>query len=65
VLKLTLLATDIVEAILNGRPRDMTLASLMRGFGWGGSENGEGQTGVCTKNLDSDVVVMKSAKDRV
>jgi hypothetical protein len=38
VLRLTLLAPDIVEAILDGRqPADMTLAVLMRPFGvkWG------------------------------
>ncbi|MDT5096250.1 MAG: hypothetical protein QOH60_5613 [Mycobacterium sp.] len=38
VLRLTLLAPDIVEAILDGRqPADMTLALLMRPFGvtWG------------------------------
>jgi hypothetical protein len=38
VLRLTLLAPDIVEAILDGRqPADMTLAALMKPFpvGWG------------------------------
>jgi hypothetical protein len=37
VLRLTLLAPDIVEAILNGRqPIDITMAVLMRGYpvGW-------------------------------
>jgi hypothetical protein len=33
VLRLTLLASDIVEAILQGRqPAEMTVAVLMRGF---------------------------------
>jgi hypothetical protein len=41
VLRLTLLAPDIVEAVLDGRqPAEMTLAALMRPFavGWEGQE---------------------------
>ena len=43
VLRLTLLALDIVEAILDGhQPTDMTLAVLMRPFpvGWDGQKSG-------------------------
>jgi hypothetical protein len=42
ILRLTLLAPDLVEAILNGRqPVDITMAILMRGFplGWCAQSN--------------------------
>ena len=43
VLRLTLLAPDIVEAILSGRqPAEMTLAVLMRPFEVGWREHREG-----------------------
>ncbi len=44
VLQLTLLAPDIVEAILDGQqPEGMTLPGLMEGFqvGWGRSSGSE------------------------
>jgi hypothetical protein len=43
VLRLTLLAPDMVEAILNGRqPAEMTLAALMQPFavGWDAQKSG-------------------------
>ena len=41
VLRLTLLAPDIVEAILNGRqPAGLQLDLLLGGFRWGGGSSG-------------------------
>ena len=41
VIRLTLLASDIVQAILDGRqPTEMTLAALIRSFPVKGSSNG-------------------------
>ena len=41
VLRLTLLAPDIVEAILDGRqPEGMRLEDLLEGFRWSGTSSG-------------------------
>jgi hypothetical protein len=59
VLRLTLLAPDIVEAILGGRqPAETTLAVLMRSFsvGWG-----EQQAEICPK-LSGHLVKLRTAR---
>ena len=43
-LRSTLLAPDLVEAILDGQqPEEMTLPGLMEGLKWGGSGRFEGR----------------------
>ena len=53
VLRLTLLAPDIVEAILGGRqPAEVTLAVLLRPFPVGWREQREGMLGRSAEGLD-------------
>ena len=61
-LRLTLLATDIVKAVLNGRqPADMTLAKLMRPFAAGWDEQTKAIVVRCTseKPIHVDRILLK------
>jgi len=63
VLRLTLLAPDIVEAILNGRqPAEMTLAVLMRRFPVGWVEQDEKLFAVIQVNMSGKPVVDSTRK---
>jgi len=63
VLRLTLLAPDIVEAILNGwQPAEMTLAVLMRRFPVGWVEQDEKLFAVIQVNMSGKPVVDSTRK---